>query len=338
MGRWSRTRPPQATFGGALFLFGGLVSLLGATVPLMRSAQTDPGELALLGSTCLAIGFALLLVPRRWGDRVPVIGVAGAIVIIAWGLRINGEAAGGPPVFSELFFLWPILYAGYFFPPWRTAIAVAAIGVLYLAALVSIGYTASEIGPRYIIVMVSFTGMAVALRFLRVTVDRLLERLKDAARTDALTGLLNRRAFDQQLHAEITRSHRTGEPFALVLGDIDHFKQINDRRGHAEGDAALQAVADLLSATARQVDTVARIGGEEFALILPGTTAAGGVEAAERIRRALLDTPSAPTMSFGIVEGPADGSDADDLLRGADRALYRAKANGRDRVERTLVA
>jgi diguanylate cyclase (GGDEF)-like protein len=329
---------PQATIGGALFVFGGLVTSLGVFIPQARSAQTATGALALLSLACIAIGVVLLLLPRRWADRVPEIAVLGALAIVTWGLAINGERAGGPPVFSELFYLWPILYVGYYLRPWKTYVTVVLVAVSYLLTLISFPGPMSDMGARYVIVMASFVGLAVAMRLLRVTVDRLLHQLKAAARTDSLTGLLNRRAFDEQLQAETSRSNRTGEPFALLLGDVDHFKQINDRYGHAAGDDALQRVADLLQHTARQVDTVARIGGEEFALILPGTDREGGVEAAERIRQVLRVNAGIATltMSFGVVEGPQDGRVAENLLRAADRALYAAKAKGRDRTETAL--
>jgi diguanylate cyclase (GGDEF)-like protein len=183
--------------------------------------------------------------------------------------------------------------------------------------------------------MTSLVGTAVAMRVLRTHVDRLVTRLNELARTDVLTNLLNRRAFDERLALELDRARRTSEPFALLLGDIDHFKAINDRYGHVAGDTALTQVGELLIDGSRTVDTVARIGGEEFGLILPGTTLQGGVEVAERLRHAMRsishrDEPL--TISFGVVEGTRHGRLPDDLLRAADRALYTAKAAGRDRT------
>jgi diguanylate cyclase (GGDEF)-like protein len=157
-----------------------------------------------------------------------------------------------------------------------------------------------------------------------------VSKLDALARTDELTQLANRRAFDERLHHELDRAARTQEPVALLLADIDRFKEINDEYGHAAGDAALVAVGAILADLSRAVDTVARVGGEEFALILPATDLAGGIEAAERLRAAVAE--AGVTFSIGVVEGPRHGPTADDLLRAADRALYTAKSSGRDRA------
>lgn len=160
--------------------------------------------------------------------------------------------------------------------------------------------------------------------------------LEHAAYTDSLTGLANPRAFHHQLRREIAQAARSGEHLALVFADIDHFKQVNDRNGHAVGDAVLEQVAVLLQRVAREGDLVARVGGEEFAWILPQTGVRGAWGAAERLRRAIADAPMegiALTTSAGIVEWEP-GWDASDLVHYADAALYWAKRSGRDRCVR----
>ncbi|MBL9213288.1 MAG: diguanylate cyclase [Opitutaceae bacterium] len=167
-----------------------------------------------------------------------------------------------------------------------------------------------------------------------------LETLRQLATRDALTGLLNRREFDRILAEEHARALRFGEPLALLMVDLDHFKAINDRHGHPAGDAVLVEVARRLTAQVRTVDRVMRLGGEEFALLLAQTTLEGAVPVAERIAAALRDEPVvagsagplAVTASVGVAALPGQADAPAALVAAADRALYAAKAAGRDRV------
>jgi diguanylate cyclase (GGDEF)-like protein len=156
-----------------------------------------------------------------------------------------------------------------------------------------------------------------------------LEQLRVLADQDPLTGLPNRRAFMRELEAEVVRARRYGHALTLAIGDVDHFKQINDTHGHPAGDAALCAVAETLRAGLRGTDGAFRLGGDEFALLLPETTHG---EAAEVVRRLYLGfRESAPEpftdlqMSAGLATLPADGMDAEALIRHADAALYEHK-------------
>ncbi len=182
-------------------------------------------------------------------------------------------------------------------------------------------------------------AMAMHLAMAGMLMLRLTERLRHLSQHDALTGVLNRRAFGQRLDAERARRQRQPAPLALLALDLDHFKAINDRWGHAAGDAVLVAAAGLLQREARSVDAVARMGGEEFALLLPGTDLDGAHRLAERVLSALRDMvivhdgePLRVTASIGAAESADTAEDAEELLKRADRALYLAKAGGRDRV------
>ncbi|MEW6163898.1 MAG: diguanylate cyclase [Pseudomonadota bacterium] len=171
-----------------------------------------------------------------------------------------------------------------------------------------------------------------------------LQRQKEVAetlaRTDALTGLPNRRAFDETAQREIRRAQRYGTPLALAMTDLDHFKVVNDQHGHHVGDRVLVNFAHMLAAVVREVDLVGRWGGEEFVILMPAADLDEAVRAAERMRAAVAtmpapcgDIPCAITASFGVAVLGPDEPTLDALLHRADTALYRAKEAGRNRVE-----
>ena len=170
----------------------------------------------------------------------------------------------------------------------------------------------------------------------------ILDALCDLSSKDALTGLVNRRSFEMALGREVDRVARSGEPALLLVLDIDHFKAVNDTHGHAAGDQVIRAVAQAIGQTVRPMDTVARVGGEEFAIILPNCPTSVGVLVAERIRQrveamAISVANGAPPLRCTISIG---GAFAPQWVRSstliwterADRQLYRAKAEGRNRA------
>jgi diguanylate cyclase (GGDEF)-like protein len=169
---------------------------------------------------------------------------------------------------------------------------------------------------------------------------RLRDQLQDLAITDKLTGLRNRRLFDERLAEEILRATRYGKQLSLLLLDIDDFKRINDTRGHAAGDRVLQSLGRSLPGQLRQIDLAARYGGEEFAIVLPETDAIGAKLVGERIRRMVADTPVSLadggeinlTVSVGVACFPLGGDCAESLVEHADKALYAAKRAGKNRV------
>ncbi len=163
---------------------------------------------------------------------------------------------------------------------------------------------------------------------------RELERLSI---TDHLTGVFNRRYLMDALANELRRSHRLKHPCALLMADVDHFKQYNDEYGHLGGDEALARVATILREASRDVDCAARYGGEEFVVLMPETEAAGAVLTAQRIRTRLAEDSLLDgklTLSIGLAQFPDDADTPEGLLAVADAAMYRAKRDGRDRVQR----
>jgi diguanylate cyclase (GGDEF)-like protein len=168
-----------------------------------------------------------------------------------------------------------------------------------------------------------------------------LDSCQEAAFTDHLTGLANRRRFERQLEREVARTQRYVHPFCLLTIDVDRFKHVNDTHGHETGDEALRLVGNAIQAGTRGIDTGARIGGDEFAVILPETNLARGIEVAERLCVAIraLEIPliGKITASIGIAELPSCADGGDGLMSASDAALYEAKRNGRDQVRHAPV-
>ncbi len=191
--------------------------------------------------------------------------------------------------------------------------------------------------PVHITVPPELAAVAEAFNSMTRTIQQQREQLSDHARRDGLTALLNRREFDAALGARLGALTAGGQGFALLMGDVDHFKRINDTYGHVEGDRVLRRVAEVLAAEARADDLVFRYGGEEFALILNDAGADAAAAVAERLRLAIAAAFEADgeqiavTLSFGMAFCAAPAA-PEALIRVADGALYEAKAGGRNRV------
>ena len=169
-----------------------------------------------------------------------------------------------------------------------------------------------------------------------ITIADLFQEVREQAITDGLTGLYNRRYFEEYISKEVTRSQRQNQPFSVIGIDLDFLKKINDEYGHAYGDLAIKTVADVLKNNARSVDIAARMGGEEFNILLPGIDSQGAATAAERIRRAIeekeLDTIGHITASIGVATFLEHSDNLEDLLELTDQAMYQSKRQGRNRV------
>jgi diguanylate cyclase (GGDEF)-like protein len=169
--------------------------------------------------------------------------------------------------------------------------------------------------------------------------SELVERLHSAATTDELTGLLNRRALEERLEAELSRSQRHQLRTSLLLIDVDRFKLVNDTLGHAAGDRYLALLGQVLSQKVRTLDVVGRLGGDEFMVILPMTSATESLVFINRLQKGLQEMASEhpefamATLSFGIAEAPRHGKAPPALMAAADSALYAAKRGGRNLVE-----
>lgn len=169
-----------------------------------------------------------------------------------------------------------------------------------------------------------------------ITIANLFETMKKEAVTDSLTELYNRRYFTEELKKEADRARRLNQPFTIISLDLDYLKKINDTYGHMAGDIAIKAIADVMKKNARSIDIPARLGGEEFSILLPGIDSNGGMVAAERIRAA-IENEEVPqigkiTASIGVGTYPEHSMNIDELVEMTDQAMYRSKINGRNRV------
>ena len=182
----------------------------------------------------------------------------------------------------------------------------------------------------------NFLGLFAKQIELAITIADLFQAVKEQAITDGMTGLYNRRYFEEYIKKEAIRAMRQNQKFTVIGLDLDHLKQINDTYGHNYGDIAIKTIAEVLKSNARAIDIAARMGGEEFNLILPGVDIEGGCIAAERIRKAIeaveLEKIGHITASLGVATYPDQSDDLEELLELTDQAMYESKRNGRNRV------
>lgn len=171
---------------------------------------------------------------------------------------------------------------------------------------------------------------------LAITIADLFQMVREQAVTDPLTTLYNRRYFEDSIEKEFTRANRQKQPFSIIGIDLDHLKQINDKYGHVYGDLAIKQIASVLKQNARSIDVPARIGGEEFDVLLPGIDSKGAMIAAERIRKAIEATPietvGTITASLGVATFLEHANNVEELMELADQAMYHSKRNGRNQV------
>ena len=310
---------------GYAFVVGGTIALVLTLIP--NSADTN--ETGLLSLVALAYTVGLLCI--RAEDRLPAwatpAALALATVLVTYAVEFFAN-----PVQSvwAIFYVAVGLQAGYFlnrlWAAGQVALAAAAYGLVmwdHDGAL--------EVWLGTVVTVALATWMVGTMR---VRVRRLISRLADAARTDAHTGLLNRRGLKEIAELELERARRGDRPVSLVVIDVDRFQDFNEEHGHTASERALKAIAALVQESKRRIDVAARVGGEEFALLAPDTDEHGAYVLADRLRREVREAfaQTGLTVSLGIASYPKHGGTAEELLTGADRALFAAKALGRDRT------
>jgi diguanylate cyclase (GGDEF)-like protein len=336
----------RITVGGDKILFGGAPGAALPTAELAASVRRLRIELAPL-SFRAGLRYQTRLDPEDSGWSLPAPEPVAELMRLPPGdytfrVRTVGPNAEEGP---ETAWSFRIL------PPWYQAPWALALWIVCAAALVT-GYAglrsralrqrAIRLEARVAEQTVELRETVAELRQAQTELESANTRLEALSLEDDLTGLANRRRLHQALQEEWSRARRQGKPLAFCLLDLDHFKLLNDTRGHPEGDLCLQAVARYLAGAVRRPgDLVARHGGEEFAVLLPGTDLAGAEERAEQLRQGIealaLPHEAAPlgrvTASLGVVAlTPAPGQRPEALIEAADLALYRAKTQGRNRV------
>ncbi len=338
-----RRKVMQANLGAALLI----VVVVGFNIGYMAI-----GNAALVRSGWAQLPFAALaplvwLINRRgqlfWARwALFLLVMAGTFAVIAGG---QGTAVGAQ-VWFLLFAIMPAMF--YAASQWRSTLLLGAVNLALYAWLETQGWpphpdlaslppaTLQMLHTSLLVSCVMVVMGVVALS--EHTADANERRLLALAATDALTGLPNRRAFRDALATETRRAERSGAVLSIAVIDLDHFKAVNDGIGHDGGDAVLRHVAGVLDESLRGHDLVARVGGEEFALLMPGTGLAQALQGLERLREAVQVRPFQYggrrldiTLSAGVAQ-LAPGMAEDEALLAADRALYRAKREGRNRV------
>src|SRR3954453_23547954 len=315
---------------GGFYVFGGILALVSLLLPHAQEL-IEPGIHAIGAFACVA-GAVMLSFPQLVPPQLLTGVLACGNLLITSGVYFSQSTTS---VYA-LLYVWVGFQAAYFLPRSHAVAHVLGTAFTYSIALACV--PGNDRSQRVLLMFGVVAVITLMVVVLRERVDRLIARLADAARTDALTGLLNRRVFQELMEVETDRALRSSRPLAILVGDLDHFKHLNDRYGHAAGDLALKRFAEIASSASRRIDAVARIGGEEFALLLPDTEQHAAYLLAERLRRAVKE-PSAskagetdlPTVSFGVASFPTHAADAAALMHAADQALYAAKAMGRDR-------
>jgi diguanylate cyclase (GGDEF)-like protein len=313
------------------YLFGIGATLLLVTLPLPHSADRDTVGLVVtaVAAFVAALGFLALFdrLPLWFYEASPLLGT----VLVSLGVYFGGSDA--PSAYATYYF-WVVLAACYFLRPvvaaTHLALASAGYGIVLLA---SAEVTVPAL--KWTVATGSLFVVGILMTALRAQMEKMLTELGAAARTDSLTGLANRRELEGRFAGELERSTRGGRPLSIVVLDLDWFKEFNDRFGHAAGDSALVKLAGALRRATRTSDVVARLGGEEFAVLAPETDEDEGYQLAERLRAEVRATFSRQqekmTVSCGVAGFPVHGITTGELLHSADRALYEAKEAGRDR-------
>jgi diguanylate cyclase (GGDEF)-like protein len=284
-----------------------------------------------IAAACGVFAVALHLSAGKIGSRMLQAAAACGTLLLSLNLLLSVDSNS---LSDEMLYIWLALYAAYFFPVRQAAAQLALIGGAYLVVLLLSSPHEVVAGSWLTLVGVIFPAAAL-LRAVRDAVTGLVRGLAEAARTDTLTGLKNRLALEHEIHVEVERTLRSENELSIVIGDLDHFKAVNDELGHRAGDEALVRIGQILHTRRRVGDSIARTGGEEFTILLPGASEHEAYLVAERLRvqveRDFADHPVPLTFSFGVATYPEHGRNADAVIEAADQALYAAKALGRNR-------
>jgi len=329
-GRGSRDEFLPGPALGSLFVAGAVLAL-GWLVLVSPAEQVDELGLAITAGVTLALGAMLVLASRRMPDWwFHGVGAFGTILITA-GVAFTGDGAS----VAALFYVWVGLFVGSFSARGAAAAHVAFAAVMYAAVLIAEQPGMPAAG--WWVVIIGMTAMTCLFVWtLRARVRELVRQMSGASRIDLVTGLLNRRGFQEYLDSELARARRSGAKVSMVVGDVDHFGELVRRLGSDAAELALERTGGALEQAKRKMDAAARIGGQEFAFVLPDTDEHGAYVVAERLRAGVAedtaDLQMPVNVSFGVACFPEHGETGEELLTAACQAVAAAKQLGRDRT------
>jgi diguanylate cyclase (GGDEF)-like protein len=321
---------PPARVGG-LLVCGGAAMTLALGLTNVGYSNGRPAATILPSLVALALGLLCAIGGKATPQWIVGILPAAAATLISVSMWISNTPLDG----SELLFVWCILLAGYFLPRRQAFANTAFIAVAY--AVVVIGKRGLQAGtPPALFLCTTVIVVCVLVSVLRGKAAASLDEARTEARTDPLTGLLNRRGLSEAFLRECERADRERRPLSVWMVDLDHFKGLNDTMGHAAGDRALQGVGEVLRGQLRGIDVVARIGGEEFCVLLPNCTTADAFLRAEVVRKAVAEEFAERglpvTVSIGLASWRLGDLDGSLMVDAADEALYAAKDAGRNQT------
>ena len=325
----ARDRKVMARAAGCLFIAGGLIGFFSLLLP--HAGDFGVSQIAAVCAISVVAGVFLIFERGRLPKWAFPVACFGSSILIAVAVYYSDRADSG----YAFYFVLVAMFVAYFLSLNQLIAQTLFIAAAY--AVVGIALDSGDwFAQDWLLTIWTVLVAGAFIAILRQRVNGLIGRLSDAASTDPLTGLLNRRGFGDVFDLELERSRRSGRPCALLMGDLDHFKRVNDTLGHPAGDERLIKFARLLEAGKRRIDAAGRMGGEEFSLLLPETDEHGAYVIAERLRHSVRDAFApdqlALTVSFGVAAYPNHGATGGQLLQAADQALYVAKELGRDRT------
>jgi diguanylate cyclase (GGDEF)-like protein len=352
---WRNRSVKGMTYFAASLQFGLVKLILQGLEGKLRtfSGSMVPNELYLVSSVLQLMGLHWFVVRRPIRHRWPFVLIGSALVaytvMFLAKIPYTANVMNLPNVAVNITAAWMLVRHG------RGAVSRVSAVILGLSAVI-MGYRAwltnmhyirpgetvqAQTDPQwlYSLAALAFLATCMVMCYLWYLVSELSRVLALQARTDSLTGALNRRAMEEIALRETSRSIRHGNPLCMIVLDVDHFKRLNDTRGHAAGDCALQALVSQVKSMLRVNDVLARTGGEEFTILLPDTSASAGILAAERVREAIeklevqFEGESLKfTVSAGVAQFDPSRETWEHMMRRADTAMYEAKEHGRNAV------
>src|SRR3954470_8453339 len=298
-----------------MYLLAAVGTAVVASVAIPNAPLHDEHAVPVLAGIAYAAAVGVFFGFERlpaWGIHALLLGVT---ALISWSVYASGEA-GSP---YTIFFVWVAIYAAFFFGQWGTALQTGGMLAGYGIALILLGDAASASALHWALTASALLLLAVAIQALISRMGRLVERLTEIGRADSITGLYNAAAFTEMLDNEVERARRSGSRMGIVICELDDFAPVTPGPVPAGQQQLLGSVGAIFSATPRQIDMCARLGGGRFAMLLPYTDEHGAFLLAERIREQLV--PRGVHMTFGVSGFPRSGASSNAVFQAAETAL-----------------